>query len=134
MYRRRFGHLSGQDATEFVPLAFVVNKETTISADLLQNFNDFAERTSRATQLRTSGEREASFSAILEHNKQLDSEGDWLDAQGVNFIDACRNRVILREVGQVLDTMSLPLTQHTDQLCSCSGTRNIKGQGTDFRS
>jgi hypothetical protein len=134
MHRRRFGHFSSQDATEFVPLAFVVNKETTISADLLQNFNDFAERTGRATQLRTSRQREASFSAILEHNKQLDSEGDWLDTQGVNFIDACRNCVILREVGQVLDTMSLPLTQHTDQLCSCSGTGNIEGQGTDFRS
>lgn len=124
----------GQDSTEFVPLTVIVNKQTAISADLLKNFNDFAERAGCTAHLRAPGQGEASFSAIFEHDKQLNPKCDRLDAQGVDLVNACSDGIVLREICQVLDAVSLPFAKHAHQLSSCSGTWDVESQSADFRS
>ena len=51
---------------------------------------------------------QADFAAMLKDNEELDTEGDWLEVQGVVLVDTRIDAVVLARVLKIANTVTLP--------------------------
>lgn len=62
------------DLAQSSPLLLVFNELAILSHDAVDNFNDFAEATDCTFDLYEAADAKAGFTAMLEHDEQLDAE------------------------------------------------------------
>ena len=75
---------------------------------VIDNFEHLAETTGCTLGLREACNTQTDSASMLQHNEELDAEGDWLEIQRVVLVDAGVDTVVLARVFKIADTVTLP--------------------------